>query len=192
MPTNGMTIDGLNTVSALTAQDEVPVWDKEASGEPTRKITAQNMANSVKSLANLPNTTEMNAAIAQSTATLQGEIQKKASFKTVSWNQSTTTGTEYTSVVDINPIEYIPYNSNTVVFVRATYSSGRPAGLRIGTSYSATGDVIFYKVVETENYSDLSNGIFMCIEPGVKRLVIQEKLASNSGLLIGTAMILAF
>ena len=68
MPTNGMTIDGLNTVSSLTAQDEVPVWDKEASGEPTRKITAQNMANSVKSLASLPNTTEMNTAIAQSTA----------------------------------------------------------------------------------------------------------------------------
>lgn len=70
MPTNGMTIDGLNTVSSLTAQDEVPVWDKEASGEPTRKITAQNMAKSVKSLASLPNTTEMNTAIAQSTASV--------------------------------------------------------------------------------------------------------------------------
>ena len=69
MATNGMTIDGLNTVSSLTAQDEVPVWDKEASGEHTKKITAQNMAASVKSLASLPNTNEMNAAIAQSTAT---------------------------------------------------------------------------------------------------------------------------
>lgn len=67
MPTNGMTIDGLNTVSALTAQDKVPVWDNESSGEPTRNITAQNMANSVKTLGNLVNTTEMNAAIAQST-----------------------------------------------------------------------------------------------------------------------------
>lgn len=68
MPTNGMTIDSLNTVSALTAQDEVPVWDKEASGEPTKKITAQNMTNSVKTLGSLVNTTEMNAAIEQSTA----------------------------------------------------------------------------------------------------------------------------
>lgn len=68
MPTNGMTIDSLNTVSSLTAQDEVPVWDKEASGEPTRKITAQNMTNSVKTLGSLVNTTEMNNAIAQSTA----------------------------------------------------------------------------------------------------------------------------
>lgn len=64
----GTTIDGLNTVTSLTAQDKVPVWDNEAPGEPTKNITAQNMANSVKSLASLPNTTEMNNAIAQSTA----------------------------------------------------------------------------------------------------------------------------
>lgn len=53
MQTNGMTIDGLNTVSSLTAQDEVPVWDKEASGEPTKKITAQNFASSIKTLESL-------------------------------------------------------------------------------------------------------------------------------------------
>ena len=64
----GTTIDGLNTVTSLTTNDEVPVWDAEASGEPTKKITAQNMAASVKSLADLPNTTEMNTAIQQSTA----------------------------------------------------------------------------------------------------------------------------
>jgi hypothetical protein len=64
----GTTIDGLNVVTSLTAQDEVPLWDVEASGEPTKKITAQNLAASVKSLASLPNTTEMNAAIQQSTA----------------------------------------------------------------------------------------------------------------------------
>lgn len=68
MPTNGMTINGLNPLSALTADDKIPVWDTGASGEPTKEITAQNMSNSVKSLANLPNTTEMNTAIAQSTA----------------------------------------------------------------------------------------------------------------------------
>ena len=63
MANNGMTIDDLNTVAAMTAQDEVPVWDNEASGEPTKKVTGQNLANSVKSLANLPNTTEMNTAL---------------------------------------------------------------------------------------------------------------------------------
>lgn len=67
----GTTIDGLNVVTSLTTNDEVPVWDKEASGEPTKKITASNLASSVKSLASLPNITEMNAAISQSTATLE-------------------------------------------------------------------------------------------------------------------------
>ena len=52
-----MTIDGLNALTALTAGDELPVWDVEASGEePTKKITAQNMANSVKTLSNLQGT----------------------------------------------------------------------------------------------------------------------------------------
>lgn len=70
MATNGMTINGLNPLSALTADDKIPVWDTGASGEPTKEITAQNMANSVKSLASLPNTTEMNDAIEQSTASM--------------------------------------------------------------------------------------------------------------------------
>lgn len=74
MATNGMTIDSLNTVSSLTAQDKVPVWDNESSGEPTRKITAQNLTNSVKTLGSLVNTTEMNTAIAQSTADLNNKI----------------------------------------------------------------------------------------------------------------------
>lgn len=65
-----MTIDELNALTTLTAADEVPVWDSEESGEPTKKITASNLAASVKSLASLPNTTEMNAAIAQSTANM--------------------------------------------------------------------------------------------------------------------------
>lgn len=49
----GTTIDGLNAVTSLTANDEVAVWDKEASDEPTKKITGQNLASSVKTLANL-------------------------------------------------------------------------------------------------------------------------------------------
>lgn len=66
----GTTIDGLNSVTSLTSQDEVPVWDAEASGEPTKKITAQNMAASVKTLGSLVNTTEMNNALAGKQNTL--------------------------------------------------------------------------------------------------------------------------
>lgn len=66
----GTTINGLNTVTSLTAQDDVPVWDVEASGEPTKKITAQNMAASVKTLGSLVNTSEMNSALAGKQNTL--------------------------------------------------------------------------------------------------------------------------
>ena len=63
-----MTIDELNALATLTAGDEIPVWDSEESGEPTKKITAQNMTASVKALGSLVNTSEMNDAIQQSTA----------------------------------------------------------------------------------------------------------------------------
>jgi hypothetical protein len=65
-----MTIDELNTLDALTAADEFPVWDSEESGEPTKKITAQNMAASVKTLGSLVNTSEMNNALAGKQNTL--------------------------------------------------------------------------------------------------------------------------
>lgn len=39
-----MTIDELLAASALTVNDEIPIWDAEATGEPTKKITAANMA----------------------------------------------------------------------------------------------------------------------------------------------------
>ena len=48
-----MTIDELLSLAALTANDEIPVWDAEAANEPTKKIKAQNLAASVKALAGL-------------------------------------------------------------------------------------------------------------------------------------------
>ena len=48
-----MTIDELLSLAGLTANDEIPVWDAEAVDEPTKKITAQNLAASVKALADL-------------------------------------------------------------------------------------------------------------------------------------------
>ena len=48
-----MTIDELLALANLTANDEIPVWDAEATGEPTKKITAQQLAASIVALANL-------------------------------------------------------------------------------------------------------------------------------------------
>lgn len=54
-----MTIDELLAAAGLTANDEIPIWDAEATGEPTKKITAQNLANAVKSLASLIGTADI-------------------------------------------------------------------------------------------------------------------------------------
>jgi hypothetical protein len=65
-----MTIAELLAATGLTANDLVPIYDAEAaqSVEPTQKITAAQFAAAVKVLASLVNTTEMDAAIQQSTA----------------------------------------------------------------------------------------------------------------------------
>lgn len=48
-----MTIEELLAEAGLTANDEIPIWDAEATGEPTKKITASNFAAAVKTLAEL-------------------------------------------------------------------------------------------------------------------------------------------
>lgn len=65
-----MTIEELLAATGLTANDLVPIYDAEAAQnvEPTQKVTATQLAAAIKVLASLVNTTEMNAAIAQSTA----------------------------------------------------------------------------------------------------------------------------
>lgn len=71
-----MTIAELLAATGLTANDLVPIWDAEAAQnvEPTQKVTAAQLAAAVKVLASLVNTTEMNAAIQQSTAFTETQL----------------------------------------------------------------------------------------------------------------------
>ena len=48
-----MTIHELLQAAGLTANDEIPIWDVDGTGEPTKKITAQQLAAAVVALANL-------------------------------------------------------------------------------------------------------------------------------------------
>jgi hypothetical protein len=48
-----MTINELLQAAGLTANDEIPIWDVDGTGEPTKKITAQQLAAAVVTLANL-------------------------------------------------------------------------------------------------------------------------------------------
>jgi len=45
-----MTIDELLAAVDLSANDEIPIWDAEATGEPTKKITAANLVASVATI----------------------------------------------------------------------------------------------------------------------------------------------
>lgn len=45
-----MTIDELLVITELTANDEIAIWDAEATGEPTKKITATNLAASMAAI----------------------------------------------------------------------------------------------------------------------------------------------
>lgn len=56
-----MIIDDLNTLSSLTSDDTLPVWDAESSTEPTKKISAANLAESMKTLGDLPTGVKGNA-----------------------------------------------------------------------------------------------------------------------------------
>lgn len=48
-----MTIHDLLAAAGLSAGDEIPIWQVNSSGEPTRKITAQQLAAAVATLASL-------------------------------------------------------------------------------------------------------------------------------------------
>lgn len=130
---------------------------------------------------------QMTDAIAQSTAILQ----KKATIKKIIWSQTATAGTEYTNVVDINAAQSDFPQGGAIIFVSAMYNSGRPSGLRIGVASTETGDVSFVQKLESDNYRDLSNGMFHVLDPGVKRIIIQEKIEIDSGKFYGQAILLS-
>lgn len=135
----GTTIDGLNSVTSLTAQDEVPVWDKEASGEPTKKITAQNMANSVKSLADLKNTTDVNDLI----STALGSVFFAANVSNVN---SASNKTSHTLNVPNDSLHFLMLEST---------SSGLHA---YGMVASTASGVLVTQTMQKTNGLTLTNG----------------------------------
>ena len=137
----GTTINGLNVVTSLTANDEVPLWDAEASGEPTKKITASNLAASVKSLASLPNTTEMNTAIEQSTA-----------YESI----TLTAG----SGVTINSQECYKYGKLLIIFFNWSCASNLSSYATIATHGYVAKTSWNAPLVNNSNYVQASNGLY--------------------------------
>lgn len=56
----GKTIDQLNAATAITANDEIAIYDAEAgAAEPTKKVTGSNLASSIKTLGSLLGTSDV-------------------------------------------------------------------------------------------------------------------------------------
>lgn len=121
-------INQLVNSSTLNATDVLAI--DAASGGTTNKITAANLASGIKTIGSLVNTTEMNAAIEQSTAhsvynssdvfTAQsgGTIKVNYSFATkmasVCFMQLNVTAASSGSLVTVAELKsgFIPYNKN--------------------------------------------------------------------------------
>lgn len=158
----GTTIDGLNAVTSLTTNDEVPVWDKEASGEPTKKITAQNLASSVKTLADLQGalTFDSTPTAGSTNPVTSGGIadaiaQSTASIHIVNSGTVTLTCNAMGTQIDANNIicvanlPFITANSNYTVSdinavillvgtATATVDSKGPSTIRFNVPHSGT------------------------------------------------------
>lgn len=113
-----MTINELLALAGMTASDEIPVWDAEgqANGR-TKKITAENLAASIKTIASLIASTELDASptegstnAVQSGGVYDAIQQSTANLKIVMVDKRVTiasgTGSITTAVIDLS--EYIP------------------------------------------------------------------------------------
>ena len=145
-----MTIEELLAATGLTANDLVPIYDAEAAQnvEPTQKITAAQFAAAVKVLASLVNTTEMNAAIQQSTA----------KFKTVTSASVTLNagGHQNTTITHDTPtiIAAIVYTTPNAAYVFGNTQSVSATSITIGsynTATSAVSGVFSVLIIYREN-----------------------------------------
>lgn len=129
-----MTIDGLNALTTLTAGDELPVWDVEASGEPTKKITASNLSTSVKSLGSLIGTGDLD------------------STPTSGSNKAVTSGGVYTAIQQSTAIENVA-NQFSISSTKGTISQK--------TAYRS-GNVVALGFVLTASEAVSGGGGFGC------------------------------
>lgn len=116
MATNGMTINGLNPLSALTADDKIPVWDTGASGEPTKEITAQNFASSIKTLASLLGTGDV---VNNLTSTLTTAPLSANMGKALNDNMTPSISTSFTFEADVEGLnnQYYAMKQGKVVIL---------------------------------------------------------------------------
>lgn len=157
-----MTIHELLALTGLTESDEIPVWDAEASSEPTKKITAQNMTASVKALGSLVNTSEMNNALAGKQNTLTFD----ATPTTGSTNPVTSDGVadaiqqSAANIPRIKTTAVTGTTNGTGNLLYNTFTGTKIIGAESNNSivlYFLSGDYYYFKVLSWDDMSPKTN-----------------------------------
>ena len=153
------TIDDLNALATLTTADEIPVWDAEASGEPTKKITASNLAASVKSLGNLIGTGDLDSTPTSGSnkAVTSGGVYT-AIQQSTAWVKIADIATSANTVYDNTVSVSYPSNCKEVMVTLQRYSNGRTFASTVlpitqflnGAAY-AGGSYILYSGLMSNN-----------------------------------------
>lgn len=96
----GKTIDQLNQVTAITASDELVVYDAESGTgvEPTKKVTGSNLASSVKTLGSLLGTSDV---VNDLTSTATDKPLSANMGKTLNDNMKPSISTSFTFEADV-------------------------------------------------------------------------------------------
>lgn len=144
---NGMTIDELGSVSAITANDEVPVWDAEAgASEPTKKVTGSDLASSVKTLGSLLGTSDVvnnltSTATDKPLSAAQGKaLNDKLPIKEQKNTPNTTFSADETKILTVAT----GYTGKTLLsaIVSGEYPSGTREKLMLLSAY-ISGDTLY-------------------------------------------------
>lgn len=106
-----MTIHELLALTGLTESDEIPVWDEEASGEPTKKITAQNFAAAIKTLASLLGTGDV---VNDLTINDPTKVASQAEAYALAQKSIDTSGAQYVKFADGTLIQWGDYGSSSI------------------------------------------------------------------------------
>lgn len=130
-----MTINELLALAGMTASDEIPVWDAEgqANGR-TKKITAENLAASIKTIASLIASTELDASPTEGStnAVQSGGVYDAIQQSTANMFDITTTSLSF----DENGVSRVPLRSGYwLVSAGAKNGFGLPIGYSPSNTY---------------------------------------------------------
>lgn len=179
-----MTIHELLQAAGLTANDEIPIWDADGTGEPTKKITAQQLAAAVVILANLVTSVNNQTGAVSITPANIGAVSTSAVIDVAHGGTNATTPDG--ACANIGAVKKgsftstLLYSGNPAVNAAFTLSDyiGNYNILRIVDTYHYQCDV--YMPVHTSTQIIMANGSTSYSYDGTSRFLLWEFTATSS------------